>query len=267
MSNSEWVELPDWKNESAYSFMKTMSPVELAWEALRRGKEYVRDWLLVQTLKAEHGSTWGSAPGGCLYNPAKYKNETVEDWLRRCVREGNTPSAQRLDVALCQKWKISELCDPYRHCPSDLIIGMDDDVFPREIVDPDEFATFIEIIEEEEVDRTAVRRGFAVLVFHLSPSHETSLEQARILLRKIAERDEVENQRQRSSMSTLIRNLRILDARRHEPPLTYQEIGKIFGNGGKDTLEKQAENLLKGALQLSRKGYLAIALKTGSPAL
>lgn len=113
--------LPDWENADWYT---ALAADGLAWEFLRRNKEYVADWGRYQSApEFNHaGGKTGKFSGrahvpwdpmtcyGC--SPPALEGETLEQYEARMKAEDVDYEVENLESWLCRKWGIDELYNP-----------------------------------------------------------------------------------------------------------------------------------------------------------
>jgi len=165
MSNSEWTELPNWKEPMEYAFLDSAEPELWAWEFLRRHPLYRRYWQRLSNFINKTEDNWNCT----VYSPPKHSEETVKNWERRVWYHKNIfPTKTTLIERLGQKWGLQQLYDPSQQFNQGVRFHKPKRIFPRMVFTPEQF---LELIEDEMLKDDIIQRvanGLAVVAFDMA---------------------------------------------------------------------------------------------------
>lgn len=273
MLKSNWKDLPDWKNADNYAFLDGQPPVVWAWEFLRRHPIYRKHWRRLIRWQEKVGNDWMVHPCATVYRPRKKRCETVEAWERRVGNEtGIHPKPQPLRAYLGSNWSLRSMYDPYLPYTQGVRFPKPQLEFPRMVFTPEEF---MELVEDEELERGAgfqrVVNEFAMVAFDLTHPLDAQLKIAAKQLFNWQEEMEttkriVVNTSSSPKTTKWLRHLRVLDARRANPPAKYAEIARVLegDDESNDYLHKQGDKFLSAARKAVT-NYRSILKYSGTP--
>ena len=274
MSNSNWKDLPDWKNPADYQFLMDRSREVWAWEFLRRDPNYRQDFLKVSQFKAKHGPEWRKQPEAKVFDPPKPDKQTEHDWALQNMMAGIPAKEIMLDEATASKWELTELYDPRQPLEQGVVFAPRK--FPRQIFLRDELLDVIDDEPEPEDELGSgiqrVMDNLAIVAFDMTLPVGPQIEACKPLLiewqKKMTEHQRVQKAEGHAGKNQKwLRHLRSLDARRCDPPAKYYEIGMALGGPAcqmkhKDELERVGDGFLKSA-KSTVKDYRKILMFAG----
>lgn len=284
--------LPDWKDPDAYAHLTVRH--QLAWEFLRRNPEYQADWLNYESVpyywpeggKTPKGSGRSFAPWAEMFyyyaDPPGLPNETLAQYERRLA--GTDPKVTNLEAGLCEKWGILTLIAPEDADASRWLCPFENK-FPlsnRSIEDvyvihhhhmPDRYKIvpggylfdkysppqrmYVSIFpgDQEKTFNAEDPPNVVPIWFSLNHSLKAQIDAALIELKEL--RDELEStrtNRSAPSVATLIRALRVHDARLCGA--THDEIQRTLDPlGNKNGTRPATDRDLKLANMMISAGY------------
>ncbi len=261
MLKSKGNELPDWTNPEDYAFLDHAKPEVWAWEFLRRNHDYREDW-----------KKYGGKQDVYHYEPPKHDDETKRQWMSRAVHELDVdPIMTRKDLLIAHKWGVQSLYDPLLpHHPRMCFIKPWGD-FPRFIFLPDDFYS---LVDDDERGFQRVTDDYAIIAFRIARPHGDQIKAAEKMLKlwkaELKKTGRIKPEGHGNKKDKWLRHIRVLDARRSEPPVTYAKIALAFGgkksaNKTQEELNDEGEGFVVSARQMMRGGYRKILLFKDTP--
>ncbi len=121
---------PDWQDDAAYEYTKTLDLEGWAWEFLRRNPEYKADWAEFLKKKSELEKVYGkitswktkgleAEPKAWHYDPPKKLGESNAAWRMRCITSDLDPVRSTIMVGPAKKWGLRQYYDPAKHAVSE----------------------------------------------------------------------------------------------------------------------------------------------------
>jgi len=243
----EWSDLPNWKNENEYTFLKEAPLQHCAWEFLRRVPDYSNDWK--ELFAAKKGGQLTH-----IYVPKKLEGESDEAWeIRSNVFEEREPKKYTLDQFLSKKWGIKTMQNPQTPYSDQIHIFPPETFIPDLLTLPDHFEQYVK--DDEDIGTPVVAAQFGIIAFDISYNLTEQLKQAKSILLKHQEKminaGAADKARGHSGhRATWARHLRVIDALRTNPEVSFLEIAQTLGGNSdsKEGLRSEGKNFRRYAM-------------------
>lgn len=191
------MKIKNWRLNEEYKYLKEeKNPHIWAWEFLRRNKQYQDDWIKHQDLKSQYvlkyGDYWEENDKTQIYEPAKLKNESRGQWVKRVLDTSiEEPISYSLSKYYSKKWFLKSLSphNPLTDLNQKIIFNRKHFNFPEEIKYP--FDTKRYVLNQEEglseyefLSTDEIHPDKLILVFDTNHSMDEQLIRAREIFKK-----------------------------------------------------------------------------------